>query len=403
MAKRNSRRVALLFGLLLVVAGIGAARWWQATQRQKWLQTATIDELAAAASRDESDVAIFERLGAKARELEQWPRAVKAFQHACELAPDRVENWVGWARTTYELAGFRAADAILTRYIDTHPKESKAYLERAALRRVAKRTEMAWGDADKAARLAPDSGEAWALRGDLSLDQGIAGEGEASFVKARALMPKSPWPCVGLYQAYIAQKKNAEALAMAREITTRFPNVVEGNLYLGEAMIETAQGPADYDAARTVLRKALDASAQMQRMDQFAVLHLMGRTFFNQSRWREALTYFERGNAMIPDNPDLLFLLGRTYRALGDNAKAEATLAKHKQVYADVAKVRQFTARINDNPNDPIARLECARWYAARGIPMNAAVQYEEMIARGLDVETATRERKALEKNGTLP
>src|SRR5687767_1611865 len=119
----------VLFGVLATIVAI---KWWQVRERERWLQSATIEDLATAAYKNPEDVAVFERLGALTLKDEQWHRAARAYQHACEIAPDRVENWVGWARSIYSFGGFRAADAILTSYIEKHPRESHAYMERAA-------------------------------------------------------------------------------------------------------------------------------------------------------------------------------------------------------------------------------------------------------------------------------
>lgn len=396
----KSRARLLLTILFLSVSALGIGRWWQGNVRRHWIETASLDELASAASRDGGDVAVFEQLAARASQAEQWPRAAKAYQRACEIAPDHVGNWVGWSRAIYEFGGFQPADAILSGYIQNHPRESRAYLERAALRRDAKRTEMAWNDADQAARLDPASGTAWALRGDLCLDQGIAEEAVNSFRKARALMPASAWPQVGLYQAYINEKQLEDALATARLIVARFPQIIESNLYLGEALILSAKSSEDNETARRALTEASKRSSEMRRMDQSALQFLLGRTYFNQARWREALVHFEQADTIAPGNPDTLFLMGRAYRAVGETARAEATLLRHKQVYEQTASLRQFQAKINANPNDAAQRLEFARWYTRHGIPQNASIQYEEMIARGLEVETARREMKDLEKNG---
>jgi cytochrome c-type biogenesis protein CcmH/NrfG len=401
---RRRRPITLALILVLIVAcGVLAGRWWQARQRQQWLERASLDELAGAAARDDSDIEVFLRLGTRAREARQWARAARAYQHACEIAPDRVDAWAGWAHSMYVVGGFRPADALLTHYIESQPKVSRAYLERAALRRENERREMAWLDADKATQLDPKSGEAWALRGDLSLDQGSPATAEISFLNARDLMPDSPRPYVGLYQAYIAMKKDPEALDMARLIVQRFPQVVEGQYYLGRAMVANAHTPAEYEAARTVLMEAAANAKSFPQMDQFAVEELLGRTYFTQQHWPEARAHFERADQIMPGNPDLLFLLARTYRAMGEQALADKTMARHDTYYEDTEKKRQYLARIDENPNDTQARLELARWYARKDLPRDAAAQYDEMIARGLEVDTAKRELEVLEQRSAPP
>lgn len=399
----RSRLLRVLLGLFAAIA-IGAGfRWWQVHQRMTWLESASVEELASHANDSPDDVALFEHLGARALHAEQWPRAARAYQRACELAPDRVGNWVGWARSIYAFGGFRAADAILTDFVQKHPADSVGYMERAALRRLAKRPDIAWQDADKATKLDPRSGQAWALRGDLSLDQGIYGEGEKSFLRAHALMPDSPWPAVGLYQTYVYEKKYDEAEKAARLVVDRFPNVKEGKLYLGEALILTANSPQDYEAARALLFAAADFSDTLRKMDRSAVQFLLGKSYFNQSRWREAIAHFEQADKIAPGNPDLLFLLGRAYRKAGDEVRATATMARHRQVYELTAKIRQYSARINDDPDNGKIRLEYARWNVKNGMPANAVIQYEEMISRGVEVDAARRELRALEESDAIP
>src|ERR1051326_881980 len=114
-ASPSRRRPPLPLALvvvLIVAGGVLAGRAWQARQRTQWLENASLEELAAAATRDDMDVEVFLRLGTRAREARQWTRAARAFQHACEIAPDRVDAWAGWAHSIYVVGGFRPADAL---------------------------------------------------------------------------------------------------------------------------------------------------------------------------------------------------------------------------------------------------------------------------------------------------
>lgn len=401
---RSPVRIRLsLMAIFFVVCALAAGRFWQMEQRSRWLEKATIDELAAAATRNEQDVAVFERLGVRAREQQQWARAARAFQHAVELAPDRVSNWVGWARTIYEIDGYRSANLILSEYVRTHPDEARAYIERASLRRTAQRRDAALEDAIKATELAPESGEAWALRGDLLLDSGLPGEAESAFKRARERMPASAWPLVGLYQTHTQAYQYPQALAIAREIVKRFPGMTEGYLYLAEAITETAEGPDDYAKVRAALQKAAPQHDNLRPLDQFAYDFLMGRSYYEERRYREALPFLESAYRKVGDNPDMLFALGRTYRALGDEKMAQRILKEHRQTYDNIASVRRLRAKIEDDPTDPAPRLELARWYTRKGVLGSAAIQYEDMIEHGIAVETAQTELKALEARRANP
>jgi tetratricopeptide (TPR) repeat protein len=392
----RGRRGWFLLGVFAVLVIIGGLRWREGQKRHRWLQTASIEQLATAAYKNEDDLEVFEHLGALTLKSEEWHRAARAYQRACEIAPDRLDNWVGWSKAIFQFGGFRPADAILTSYINDHPRDSRAYVERSALRRLAKRTEMAWHDADKATKLNPKLGEAWALRGDLSLDQGISGEGEQSFLKAKAVMPRSPWPYVGLYQSYVYQKRADDALNTARHIVEKFPAVDEGKLYLGEALVLSG----NYEEARKALNEASKHEGHYRTMDRSSLQFLIGKSYFNQSNWKDALRHFQLADAIAPGNADLLFLMGRTYRAIGDKKAAEETMKRHKKVYDQTEKVRQYSAKINAEPQNPAHRLAFARWYRDNGMLSSAEIQYEDMIDRGLDVETAKRELRSLGASG---
>jgi hypothetical protein len=96
----------VLFALVLAAAGF---RWWQLGQRHDWLERATLEDLAAAATRDETDVEVFERLGARARKAEQWGRAPRRSSGRRNW-PRPGGQLIGWSRCIYEIDGFRTAD-----------------------------------------------------------------------------------------------------------------------------------------------------------------------------------------------------------------------------------------------------------------------------------------------------
>lgn len=386
---------------LLGTAAIGAGVFWGGRwQKSRWLETASLDELAAAAVRDESDVEIFIKLGRRARDAEQWERASRAFGHACELAPDRVECWVGWARSLYEFASYPGADAILSDFIKRHPNDPTAYLERAALRREAKRNDKAWSDINEAVRLAPNNGEAWALKGELCIDMGTHLDAQNNFKKAQTLLPDSPWPLMGLYHSSIELKSLTEAEAAARALRKRFPDQVEGRFYLGEVLLLGSKGKEALNEAISELKDAEVVIKDTPKTNEwhFTLYLLLGRAYYNQKTYPEALKYLKLAVEVTPDNPDALFYLGRTYRALGNEKKAAEVLAEHRLVYQSVAYVRKQVALLNTNPDDSKTRLALARWYVQRTAYKSARVHYEELVTRGQELPVAKKELEEMNR-----
>ena len=372
----------------------GAVFWGKRVQRANWLEHASIDELSKAASADESDIDVFMKLGLRAKEAEQWPRAARAFGHACELAPDRVECWVSWARALYEFADYAACDAILSDFIKRHPQDGTAYLERAALRRDATRNDRAWSDINEAIKLQPSEGKAWALKGELCIDMGTYQDAQTMFKKARELMPDSPWPLMGLYHSSIELKSLGEAEAAARELRKRFPDQVEGRFYLGEVLLQGAKNNGQVDEAITELKQAEKQIKNAPKTSDwhFSLNLLLGRAYYNLKKHQEALVYLNRAVEITPDNPDVLFYLGRTYRALGNEKKATEVLEEHRLVYQNVSYVRKQAALLNSNADDSKTRLELARWYKVRKAYKSARVHYEELVARGQEGDVAQKE-----------
>jgi predicted Zn-dependent protease len=394
-ARSKSPVRALLFALLGVTALGGGVFWARRYQRAVWLERATIEELSKAASKDESDVEIFLRLGLRAKEASDWPRAARAFGHACELAPDRVECWVSWARAVYEFVDYTASDAILSDFVKRHPDNGTAYLERAALRRDAKRNDLAWEDINKAIKLLPKEGSAQALKGELCIDMSTFQAAQAAFLEAKKLMPDSPWPLMGFYHSSIEMNSLVEAETAARELRKRFPEIIEGRLYLGEVLLLGSKSDAQLAES---IQELHAAEKQMKNTSNrtegdFTLNLLLGRAYFSSKKYNEALPYLQKSVELTSDNPDALFYLGRTYRALGNEKKSIEVMAEHRVVYQSVAFVRKKVAILGLNPNDSASRLELARWYRSQKAYKSALVHYEELISRGQGGEEAAKER----------
>ena len=382
--KSQSKLLPLLLSILAIAAVGAAVSWGLRNRRANWLETATIDELSKAASKDETDIEVFLKLALRAREEGDWPRAARAYGHACELSPDRLECWVGWARSIYEFADYAAADNILSDYIKRHPDDGHAYVERAALRRDAKRNDRAWEDINKAVALLPKEGNAWALKGEICIDMGTFQDAQQNFKTAKQFLPDSPWPLMGMYHSSTELKSLKEAEEAARELRRRFPDQQEGRLYLGEVLLLGAKGESQVNEAIAVLKEAEAVAKKSNNIQdwEFTFSLLLGRAYYVLKDHAVAIKYLLRAVEITPDSPDALYYLGRTYRAMGNEKKAVEVLEEHRLVYQNVSFVRKQVALLNSNSDDFVTRLRLARWYRDRKAFRSAQVHYEELVSR---------------------
>jgi tetratricopeptide (TPR) repeat protein len=205
---------------------------------------------------------------------------------------------------------------------------------------------------------------------------------------------------MGLYHANIEMKNLTEAEAAARELRERFPNIIEGRMYLGEVLLAGTKDEKHITEAVQVLE---EAEALIQRLPADNSLRpsidlLLGRAYYERKDYPKAQRQLEKSLQTTPDNPDALFYLGRTYRALGLAEKAEKTLIEHRLVLQDVSYVRKKNALLKTNPDDFVNRLELARWYRKRGAYRSALVHYEELAERGQGGDEARAEQEEIQQ-----
>jgi tetratricopeptide (TPR) repeat protein len=270
-----------------------------------------------------------------------------------------------------------------------------AYLERAALRRGAKHNDRAWEDINQAIKLMPKNGNALALKGELCIDMNTYQTAHTLFLQAKEFLPDSSWPLMGIYHSNIEMKNLVEAEKAAREIRKRFPEMIEGRLYLGEVLL---LGSKNKNQLEESIQELLDAKEKMKDIPKdsdlnFSLDLLLGRAYFGAKKYPEAMVCLERSLKITPDNPDALFYLGKTYRALGNEKRAAELLAEHRTVYQNVAFVRKNVAILGYNPDDYVTRIKLARWYKSKKAYKSALIHYEELISRNQGGEEAKIER----------
>lgn len=93
--------------------------------------------------------------------------------------------------------------------------------------------------------------------------------------------------------------------------------------------------------------------------------HIQGQNAFNQGDYKQALTYLLTSFQQAPDDPDVNFLLARTYFELGDFEAA--VMAYERVLFSD--------------PDSARVKLELARSYLALGAKEYARKYFQEVLA----------------------
>ena len=142
---------------------------------------------------------------------------------------------------------------------------------------------------------------------------------EACFLHAHAHVPSDPrWPYY-LAHRYRTDGEQEEAARYFERTLTLRPNDLAALVWLGEVYLLLGRT----DEAEPLFLRALGRDAESA-----AALSGAGRAALARESYAQAVDYLERAVAYDPGATSLYYPLGLAYAGLGDDAKAEETLAR---------------------------------------------------------------------------
>jgi tetratricopeptide (TPR) repeat protein len=163
----------------------------------------------------------FYMLGMVYKQARQYENALRAFEQAKELAPQRLDTWATLADVLFEVKEFQAARDILDRGLAARG-EHPALLEKAlAAALMLSDTPGAIGYVERELQLVPDHEQGWLNLANLRL---LSGDFDQSEKAARELLRRNPrsweaWFHLGnLFEAVPAEKEAEEAYRKAVEL-----------------------------------------------------------------------------------------------------------------------------------------------------------------------------------------
>ena len=190
------------------------------------------------------------------------------------------------------------------------------------------------------------------------------------------------------------QKHFDEAIAAFRKATETDPNLAEAFLNLGEEYVQTR----DYGAAIAPLRRALDlrpdlddahlqlgyallsqgfASEAISHLERVHALEALGIAQIETGQYQEAIANLSAALAKRPNDPDLLYYLGRAsglfskraidtlLEAYPDSARSHQAMAENYFVLRQMPQAEtEFHEALRQRPDIPGLHLELGLVYA---------------------------------------
>src|SRR5215470_6308161 len=114
--------------LLVLLVAIAVSLWTAPYRAERALRQASFSELVAASKKDSDNPRLFFHLGTRLRSLGQTDPARAAFERAATLDHDHEDTWLAWAATAGALGKDQEAFAVLTAYVQSHPRSARGHL-----------------------------------------------------------------------------------------------------------------------------------------------------------------------------------------------------------------------------------------------------------------------------------
>jgi tetratricopeptide (TPR) repeat protein len=269
------------------------------------------------------------------------------------------DAYIRKARETGDVSEYQRADATLQKALEMHPNYEVALAYLSTVRYVQHDFQDALNLASQVYAAHPDAVGALATMGDAQLELGHYAEAGTSYTELNQKAPSAPVYTRLARLAWLHGNPPQALNLMQQAITDSDETGLSGenaawyHFQLGELYFNTNQidkADAQYMAAL----KLFD--------NYYLALAGLGKVSAAQGRYTEAIQYYERAVAIIPQ-PDLLSALGDLYRVTGSPDKA-------KKQYTTVEFIGKLEAI-----NKVIYNRQLALFYANHNFNLQESLQ----------------------------
>jgi len=393
------KRTRLLFALLFLAALTWGVLLLRDHQWHRWLATASKEDLERYVADHPDQPEALVRLGVLDRNAGKRAEAEKLLRHAVELAPGEETDWTELSRT---LTDDREAIRELERFLNAMGDRAPVLAELA-------RRYLQIGDAatartltEKATALAPESPDAWRIRGDVMAATRQSPEAEKAYRKALSLRDDTETR-LSLARLWIPLQRYSEIIEICSPIVKAGASPDISGEQRARALLYTAGGrlydpltPEEIATLQAQLREADALSAQLTAGERFLPPYFLGESFLRSGKPKEAIPFLERSVREGPMFAGSLYSLARAYRLSGDTAKADAATARHTRLSRILGELEIYNNRLQQRPDDAETTLRLAGTLTEAGNITDAAQIYQRLISQGKFVDTAQRRLKEL-------
>jgi tetratricopeptide (TPR) repeat protein len=214
----------------------------------------------------------------------------------------------------------------------------------------------------------------------VALSKGLFRRAIGELRSATQRLLNDPEPPALLARAYVLDGKVQEARRVVTAMRQRFDGTATYQLARGRLALAAAKHSSALRAFRQAL--ALIKGAVRLPSEEAQVLLMIGRTYHEDERLRDALSYYHKAAKACQHCPEPRYRQGLALDELGQPNDAIAAL--------------KFAARLN--PGMLQVYYELGKIYASHNKPRQAAKMYKEYLKRGPPKEFAEAVRKILDQ-----
>jgi len=289
--------------------------------------------------------------------------AIIEYKNVLQIDPNHADAHYGLARAYLRNRKAREGFWELRETVRLDPQNLEARLQFGQLSVYAGELEEALKQAEAVIEAEPDDRNAHLLKAEVLEAQKQPQEARAAYERALEIDPESRVALL-VYANFLRRQGDRDAAEpVYRKLAELHPGFPTWSALAGFLMQDRGRD----DEAEAAYQKALELAEEDERSRAYAAL---SGFYFSRNRTDEAVATLEEGIEKQEEPLDLIYLLARFHRALGNDAQAEELI------------VRATDAR----PDEPRTHLILSSWHGRKG-DLEAALAAAEK-ARQADPES---------------